>query len=73
MKFEMIVRRGTKELAKVETPMELPKGSISVADLEKVIETEQFLERIFQMRFYINWKGGDAIYDRKKQEVKDKV
>jgi hypothetical protein len=53
MTFELIVRSGLKELARVPGNT-INEEFISLADLNKVIEVEQYLERLFGLRFHIN-------------------
>ena len=54
MKFELIIKEGVKERIQLESTMEVPADTFTVADGEKIIETEQFLERLFGYRFHIN-------------------
>lgn len=52
MKYELVIKQGTKELFR--TVAQVETTTFSVADGEKIIETEQFLERLFGYRFHIN-------------------
>jgi hypothetical protein len=53
MRFELIVKSGQTELARVPGNT-VDEEFISVADLNKVIEVEQYLEKLFGLRFHIN-------------------
>lgn len=52
-RFEIIIKSGLHELANVRGE-EVTDSSISVDDLKKVIEVEQFLERLLGRRVHIN-------------------
>ena len=53
LQFEMVVKDGLVLLATV-TGRPRPTGDLKVSDLEKVMEVEQYLERLFGYRFHIN-------------------
>jgi hypothetical protein len=52
-RFTLEVKQGLQTLAKIDG-VEVPSTSINLDDLRKVIETEQFLEKIFHYRFHIS-------------------
>ena len=54
MKFTMVVKQGPKELAKFETQGDKEAALVTMEDVNKVVETEQYLERLFNLRFHIH-------------------
>jgi hypothetical protein len=52
MKFRIIFKRGINTVAQV-VGGEISKDLLSMADLERVIETEQYLERLTGLRVHI--------------------
>lgn len=53
MKFKLTVKRGLDVIAEIES---VAHTRIYMDELRKVIETEQFLERLFGYRFHIDSK-----------------
>lgn len=54
MKFKLEILRGTTKIAELANANhDVPKESLTMADFEKVIATEQFLEKLFGYRFHI--------------------
>lgn len=56
MKFTLTVKQGLQTLAVIDGLDRRPED-IVVADLQKAIGTEQYLERLFGLRFHISSKG----------------
>lgn len=52
MKFTLIIKSGLKELSRIDG-QDVDPRLINFADIQKVIETEQHLERMFGLRFHI--------------------
>jgi hypothetical protein len=52
MRFQLVVKNGQDTLATVEGHQK-SGADITVDDLKKLIEVEQFLERMFGHRFHI--------------------
>ena len=57
MRFELRILAGRKTIFVTQSRMEIDKSLFSAAEIEKVIDIEQFLERLFGYRFYINEVG----------------
>jgi hypothetical protein len=53
-RFEIVVKRGISEVCKIEAAMNTPLNAITLADMQRVIATEQFLEKLTGLRFHIN-------------------
>lgn len=51
--FELVVKDGLTVLATIKG-RELPDDSVRLSDKNKVIEVEQYLERMLGHRFHIN-------------------
>lgn len=53
IEFEIIIKRSTKELARIKG---FPRDTqdLSCQDIEDVIKTEQYLERLLGLRVHIN-------------------
>lgn len=58
MKFTLEIKLANNTMAKLESVTEKSKEDFSIADYEKIIEVEHFLERLFDHRFYIFTKEG---------------
>ena len=53
MKFKLVVKDGVKTIFEIGSRSELSTDNITVTDSIRIIETEQFLERLFGFRFHI--------------------
>lgn len=53
MKFSITFKKGIKTVAHI-VGVEISKDLLSMSDLEKVIEVEQYLERLTGLRVHIN-------------------
>lgn len=55
LQFEVVFKQGTKEVARVTGRRNPDAASLTIADVtERVIETEQFLEKLTGVRCHIN-------------------
>ncbi len=52
MRFEIVIRSGLQELAHIVGAQEVQNATVE--ELEKVIEVEQFLERLLGLRIHLN-------------------
>ncbi len=57
MIFELVVKKSNEIIATIKG-RPISTDVLSVYDIEKVIEVEQYLERLFGLRFHINSKDG---------------
>lgn len=55
-KFTLEIKSGPNSIVFLEGVKTLSGDQITMADYEQVIETEQFLEKLFGLRFHINVK-----------------
>lgn len=53
MKFSLTIKRGLVTVAWVKGIREVGKEELSAAELEKVIDVEQYLEKLLGLRFHI--------------------
>jgi hypothetical protein len=54
MKFELIFTRGLQTVAHIKGIRELSKEELNLKELEQVITTEQFIEKLTGLRVHIN-------------------
>jgi hypothetical protein len=54
MRFDIVIKFGTGEVSTLRGQVDLHASHVSVEDAHKIIETEQFLERLTGYRFHIN-------------------
>ncbi len=54
MKFTITVKKGLCTKAYIKGTKDVKKHELSVEDLDKVIQTEAFLEKLTGLRFHIN-------------------
>jgi hypothetical protein len=52
MRFKLVIKLGPKVLSEIEG-QKRPKDYFVIGDLDKVIETEQFLEKLLGLRVHI--------------------
>lgn len=55
-KFTITFKSGVKDVAVIEAVREVPAEHFTVADTHKVLETEQFLERMLGLRVHVDLK-----------------
>ena len=54
LKFEMIVKKGLEEVARINGIVEVSPDHFTLTDAAKILEAEKFLERCFGLRFHID-------------------
>ena len=54
MKFIITFKRGLEEVSRVAGRHELATDDVTVAELQKVIDVEQFLEKLLGLRVHIS-------------------
>ncbi len=54
MKFKMLVLSGQNQIAEFEGTIDVGNDSITVQELEDILELETKLERYFGLRFHIS-------------------
>jgi hypothetical protein len=53
-RFELVIKKGTAEVGRIEGAENIPLKAITLADMNHVIAAEQFLEKLTGYRFHIN-------------------
>lgn len=54
MNYELIIKDGLSELYHIKSRVTIDPNNLSLGDVNKILETEQFLEKLLGYRFHIN-------------------